>query len=223
MTRNEILLAISHHRVVPVIAIDSLEAALPLADALLEGGLPVMEITFRTAAAKDVVQKISEERPEMLVGAGTVLTSDDSKTAQRLGARFAVSPGLNPEVVASAQAVDLLFVPGVATPSEVERGLAIGCKVLKFFPAAALGGVDMLRALSAPYRHRDVRFLPTGGVNETNMLDYLQLEEVVAVGGTWIATPEDLAKGRWNSIRDRCKHVVNVVGGCEKTMRSKGK
>ena len=136
-------------RVVPVIAIDSVDAAIPLAEALLAGGLPVAEITFRTAAAAEVIRKISKEQPQLVVGAGTVLTLAKFEAAQASGASFAVAPGLNPQIVARAQQIGLPFIPGVATPSDIETGLALGCRLLKFFPAEALGGVAMLGAVGA--------------------------------------------------------------------------
>lgn len=197
--------------VVPVIAIDAVEAALPLADALLEGGLPVVEITFRTAAAADVIHEICRKRSELLVGAGTVLTAANVQAATSAGAQFGVAPGLNPDIVSAAQQRGLPFVPGICTPSEIERAMAAGCTVLKFFPAEAAGGVEMIKALSAPYAHAGVRFVPTGGVKPENLDSYLAVETVVAVGGTWIAKKEDLACGKWQEIRQRCRTAVEIV------------
>jgi 2-dehydro-3-deoxyphosphogluconate aldolase / (4S)-4-hydroxy-2-oxoglutarate aldolase len=197
--------------VVPVIAMEHAQAALPLADALLGGGLAVVEITFRTPAAAEVIRALSQERPQLLVGAGTVLTPANLEAAKASGAAFAVAPGLNPRIVAQAQDMDLPFVPGVATPSDIEAGLSLGCKTLKFFPAEALGGVPMLEALSAPYQHTGVRFMPTGGVNPGNLETWLKLSSVVAVGGTWIARSEDLAAGRWEGIRQRCQAAGEII------------
>lgn len=191
--------------IVPVIAIEQVEAAVPLADALLEGGLPVVEITFRTAAAAEVIRKITEERPKLLVGAGTVLTTANLEAARNSGAAFAVAPGLNPQIVRQAADLGLPFIPGVATPSEIELGLAMGCKMLKFFPAEALGGVPMIEALSAPYKHTAIRFMPTGGIQPGNLESYLRVATVAAVGGTWIAKKEDLAGAQWEAIRGRCQ------------------
>lgn len=197
--------------VVPVIAIDKVEAALPLADALLEGGLPIVEITFRTALAAEVIRLLAQERPQLTLGAGTVLTAANLEAAKASQATFAVAPGLNPSIVRQAQALGLPFVPGVATPTDIEHGLALGCKLLKFFPAEALGGAAMLDAVSAPYKHTGVRFMPTGGVGPANLETYLKMDSVAAVGGTWIARKEDLAAGRWDEIRKRCKAAVEVV------------
>ena len=208
---EEIFSRIARLGVVPVIAIENADAAIPLADALLEGGLPVVEITFRTAAAAEVIRTISKERPQLIVGAGTVLTPANLETAKASGAAFAVAPGLNPQVVKHAQSIGFPFMPGIATPTDIELGLSLGCKYLKFFPAEALGGIGMVDALSAPYRHTGVRFVPTGGVNPANLESYLKLDIVAAVGGTWIAKKEDLAAGKWTDIRARCKAALEVV------------
>jgi len=208
---EEIFSRVAQLGIVPVIAIEKVEAAIPLADALIEGGLPVVEITFRTAAAAEVIRKMAKERPQLIVGAGTVLTAANVDAAKSSGAVFAVAPGLNPQTVKYAQSVGLPFVPGVATPSDIEAGLAIGCKLLKFFPAESNGGVGMIEALSAPYKHAGVRFMPTGGVNPSNLESYLKIGTVAAVGGTWIAKPEDLANGNWQEIRNRCKAALEVV------------
>ncbi len=211
MSETTVAELVSRHAVVPVIAIESEEAALPLADALIAGGLPVAEITFRTAVAAKVISRLSKERPQLLLGAGTVLTMDSVRAAKACGARFAVAPGLNPVIVAGAQELGIPFIPGVATPSDIEQGLAAGCRLLKFFPAEVLGGVAMVKALSAPYAHTGVRFIPTGGVNAANLESYLSLKTVAAVGGTWLATKEDLAEGRWEQIQNRCAAAVDVV------------
>ncbi len=211
MSDESILDRVSRCGVVPVIAIEQLEAALPLADALLEGGLPVVEITFRTAAAAEVIRKLAQERPQLVVGAGTVLTPANLQAAKSSGAAFAVAPGLNPQIVKQARQLGLPFAPGVATPSDIELGLTLGCKLLKFFPAEALGGVVMLEALSAPYRHTGIRFMPTGGVTPANLESYLKLDTVAAVGGTWLAKKEDLAAGNWDAIRTRCQAAVQIV------------
>ena len=208
MATRDILAEATQWGVVPVIALEREEDALPLADALLAGGLPVMEITFRTAAAAAAIHTICTERPEMLVGAGTVLTQSNLQDAKDCGARFAVAPGLNPEMVQAAKALDLPFVPGIATPSDIEMGLALGCTTLKFFPAGALGGVAMLKALSGPYAHTGIRFMPTGGVNLQNLGQYLSLPTVSAVGGTWLAKSADIAAGNWDVITATSKEAI---------------
>jgi 2-dehydro-3-deoxyphosphogluconate aldolase/(4S)-4-hydroxy-2-oxoglutarate aldolase len=209
---EEIFSRVAKIGIVPVIAIEKVEMAIPLADALLEGGLPVVEITFRTAAAAAVIAKMTKERPKLIVGAGTVLTKANVDAAKSSGAAFAVAPGLNPQTVKYAQSVGLPFVPGVATPSDIEAGLSLGCKLLKFFPAESNGGVGMLEALSAPYKHTGLHFMPTGGVNPANLESYLNIDTVVAVGGTWIAKKEDLVNRNWAEVRERCKAALEVVG-----------
>jgi 2-dehydro-3-deoxyphosphogluconate aldolase/(4S)-4-hydroxy-2-oxoglutarate aldolase len=208
---EEIFSRIAQLGIVPVIFIETVDAALPLADALIEGGLPVVEITFRTAAAAEVIRKLAKERPQLIVGAGTVLTAENVDAAKSSGAAFAVAPGLNPQTVKHAQATGLPFMPGVATPSDIELGLSLGCKLLKFFPAESNGGVGMLAAFSAPYKHTGLHFMPTGGVNPANLESYVKLDIVAAVGGTWIAKKEDLANGNWGEVRARCKAALEIV------------
>jgi len=207
------LAAIARHRVVPVIAIESVDHALPLADALLAGGLPIVEVTFRTAAALDVIRLLARERPQLLVGAGTVLDPATVDAAAEAGARFALAPGCAPATVHRARAVGLPFVPGVQTPSEVELALSLGCTMLKFFPAEAAGGVTMLEAMHAPYRHTGVRFVPTGGVSPANLASYLACGAVAAVGGTWLAKPSDMAEGRFDEIAARARDAVAAAAG----------
>ncbi len=197
--------------VVPVVAIENVEHALLLADALIAGGLPVAEITFRTAAGAEVIRRIAAERPEMLLGAGTVLTPEQAREAKACGAAFAVAPGLNPRVVQAAGEVDLPFFPGVMTPSDVEKALEMGCRQLKFFPAGPAGGVKMLQALTAPYAHLGVRFMPTGGVTPENLPDYLAVSSVTAVGGTWIATTQAIREGDWSGITERARAAAAIV------------
>lgn len=208
---EEIFNRVAKLGIVPVIAIEDANLAIPLADALIAGGLPVAEITFRTAAAAEVIRRIAKDRPRLTIGAGTVLNAANLEAAKASGATFAVAPGLNPQTVKHAQAIGLPFMPGIATPSDIELGLALGCKFLKFFPAEANGGIAMLEALSAPYKHTGIRFMPTGGVNLANLESYLKLDTVAAVGGTWIAKKEDLANGNWDGIRDRCKAALEIV------------
>lgn len=211
MNSQEIYARIGELGVVPVIAIEDARAALPLADALLEGGLPVVEITFRTAAAAEVIATLARERPSLLVGAGTVLTRENLEAARDTGAQFAIAPGLNPATVQQAREAGVPFIPGVATPSEIEQALALGCTTLKFFPAEALGGLPMLNALIAPYGHTGVKFVPTGGVTPANLASYVASKAVTAVGGTWLAKKEDLAAGNWQEIRNRCRAATEAV------------
>lgn len=186
--------------VIPVIVIDDANDAEPLAEALLEGGMDVIEITCRTAAAPEALARVKKAFPEMLLGAGTVVTPDQAKMCIDVGVGFGLAPGLNPDTVKFFQASETLFIPGVMTPSEIEQGLALGCKLLKFFPAGAAGGIDMLKNLGGPYASQGVRFCPTGGVNLGNMNDYLSLPIVSCIGGSWLATKQQIAEKQWSAI-----------------------
>jgi len=207
---------LAQYGVIPVIAIDDVQSAVPMADALIEGGLPVAEITFRTAAAQAVINTLQKERPRLILGAGTVLSVENLKLAKQCGAQFGVAPGLNPGIVKEAQKLDLPFIPGVTTPSDIERALGLGVNVLKFFPAEASGGVTMIKALSGPYAHKGVQFMPTGGVTMKNLEMYLSQPTVMMVGGTWIAKKETIAGGKWGEIRENCRQVCNLVAQINK-------
>jgi 2-dehydro-3-deoxyphosphogluconate aldolase/(4S)-4-hydroxy-2-oxoglutarate aldolase len=211
MKPEEVLAVLKKHVVIPVIAIESAEDALPLADALIEGGLPVAEITFRTTAAAAVISRIARERPLLVLGAGTILTKENLAAAIDAGARFGVAPGLNPDILAEASRRGLPFVPGVVTPSEVEKALSMGAKLLKFFPSEASGGIQMIKALSGPYAHTGVRFVPTGGVSAANLAEYLTVPAVACVGGTWIASKEAIAGKKWAEIAENCRAAVKIV------------
>ena len=186
--------------VIPVIVLDDVEDGEPLAEALLEGGLDVIEITFRTEAAAPAIERIRKNFPEMLLGAGTVVTPEQVQRALDIGVDFGLAPGLNPETLNAFQQRDTLFIPGVMTPSEIEQGLALGCKLLKFFPAGSAGGPKMLNALGGPYSSLGVKFCPTGGVNLENMNDYLDLPIVSNIGGTWLATKQQISEKQWKLI-----------------------
>jgi 2-dehydro-3-deoxyphosphogluconate aldolase/(4S)-4-hydroxy-2-oxoglutarate aldolase len=200
--------------VIPVLSVEAVDQAEPLADALAAGGLPLAEITFRTTAAAAVIERLAKNRPEVLVGAGTVLSVESLLAARDAGARFALSPGFSPEVVARAREIGMPFYPGVMTPSEIQGALAAGAPVMKFFPAQLAGGPAMLRGLAAPYAFYGVRFIPTGGVNQENLATWLALESVVAVGGTWIATAQQVAAGDWAGIRTRAAAALAAARGC---------
>ena len=186
--------------IIPVIVIEDANDSEPLAEALLKGGMDVIEITCRTPAAAEALARIKTAFPEMLVGAGTVVTPDQAKMCIDVGVSFGLAPGLNPNTVKFFSDNDTLFIPGVMTPSDIERGLALDCKLLKFFPAGAAGGVSMLKNMAAPYASLGVKFCPTGGVNLENMNDYLSLPVVSAVGGSWLATKQQIADKQWDVI-----------------------
>lgn len=198
-------------RVIPVVAIDRVDAVLPLANALISGGLPAAEVTFRTDAAADAIRMLAAERPELLLGAGTVLNTRDVHRAKDCGAQFAVAPGFNPDVVKAALDVGLPFAPGVMTPTDVEAALSLDLRVMKYFPAEPAGGLGFLSGLSAPYKHLGVRFIPTGGVNTRNMMDYLAVGSTLAVGGTWIAKPDLISSGCWEQITDNARKVCEIL------------
>jgi 2-dehydro-3-deoxyphosphogluconate aldolase / (4S)-4-hydroxy-2-oxoglutarate aldolase len=195
--------------IVPVIKLERPEDARPLGKALLAGGLPVAEVTFRTAAAPEAIRLLRDEFPALLVGAGTVLTPAQADAAIAAGAAFAVTPGFNPRVVDHCLARGLPVVPGVNSPSQVEQGLERGLSLLKFFPAEASGGVKMLKALHGPYA--EVSFLPTGGIEPGNLAAYLSLAYVAAVGGSWMVKEDLLAAGKHAEVAALCAEAVRQV------------
>lgn len=201
--------SLAQMRIIPVIVINDIEKAVPLANALCEGGLPCAEITFRTAKAAEAICAITRAFPEMLVGAGTVLTHRQADVAIEAGAKFIVAPGLNPETVRHCQAKDVPILPGVCTPSEIELGLSLGLDTLKFFPAEAAGGVNMLKALSAPYSK--VRFVPTGGLTPANLSNYLAIKSVLACGGSWMVKDELIAAGDFAKITELTREAVALA------------
>ena len=200
MTENarSVLARLGAARVLPVVELDSSEAALPLARALLSGGLPVSEIAFRSEAAAASIRILRERIPDMLVGAGTVLNVDQVGLADRAGSQFVVTPGFNPAVVEACIELDLPILPGINNPTGVEQAMGFGLEAVKFFPAEASGGVSFLKALSGPYP--SIRFLPTGGIGPGNLGNYLALPNVLACGGTWIVSPALVRASRFDEI-----------------------
>jgi 2-dehydro-3-deoxyphosphogluconate aldolase/(4S)-4-hydroxy-2-oxoglutarate aldolase len=198
-------------KIVPVIVIDDAERALGLADALARGGLPCAEITFRTPAAAEALRRIATERPNVLAGAGTVLTTEQAARARDAGARFVVSPGINPRVVKWCQDHSLPIFPGVCTPTEIETALECGLNVMKFFPAEPSGGVGFLMAIAAPFP--DLAFMPTGGITAANVREYLAFKRVVACGGSWMAPQDWIQQGAFDRIRDAVAAAVSAVDG----------
>lgn len=197
-------------KLVPVIKIDRVEDAVPLAQALTEGGLPVAEVTFRTPQAKEAIRRMKEAFPEMLVGAGTVLNTDQVDAAIEAGAEFIVSPGLNPKTVRYCQEKQIPVFPGVATASEIEQAIELGLSTVKFFPAEVNGGIKAIKALSAPYY--EMQFMPTGGVSPQNVRDYLAFEKIIACGGTWMVKDQLMSEGKFDEIRELCKEAVQLIG-----------
>ena len=189
-------------RIVPVLTIDRVEDGVPLARALVAGGVKVLEVTFRTEAAAEAAKAIIAEVPDAIVGMGTVLSGDDLRRAQALGAQFAVSPGATTELLDAAANSALPLLPGVATSSEIMRAQAKGFNLLKFFPAEQAGGIPMLRALAGPFPN--TRFCPTGGISEGNIATWLAEPNVVAAGGSWLCPASDIKSGNWEIITGRC-------------------
>lgn len=196
-------------KVIPVIAIDRAEDIIPLGKALAENGLPAAEITFRSDAAAEAIRLLREEQPDMLIGAGTVLNKEQAIAAKEAGATFVVSPGLNPNTVKACQEIGIEIVPGVNNPSAVEAALELGLTTVKFFPAEASGGINMLKSLLAPYTQ--IQVMPTGGINPNNVNDYLSLERVVACGGTWMVDKVLINEGRWDEIARLTREAADLV------------
>jgi 2-dehydro-3-deoxyphosphogluconate aldolase/(4S)-4-hydroxy-2-oxoglutarate aldolase len=206
---SDILQKLGTLGVVPVVAIERAKDASNLGQALLDGGLPCAEITFRTAAAEDAIRRIASEFPDILVGAGTVLSSAQAEQAVAAGARFVVSPGFDPKVVDWCLENGVPVTPGVATSTEINMALDKGLDILKFFPAGELGGVNMLRAIGAPYGN--VKFIPTGGVNASNLADYLSMPMVHACGGSWMVKKQLIADGEFEQISRLAREAVDIA------------
>ncbi len=206
---EQILEELEKKRIIPVVMLRNIADAKPLAQALCDGGLPCAEITFRTETAADCIKIISEEFPKMLVGAGTVLTTAQADQAMKAGAKFIVSPGLNPTVVKHCIKKKYPVIPGVNNPSDIEAALSFGLTLLKFFPAEASGGLEMIKALSAPYPQ--VRFMPTGGITPENLHTYLACEKVVACGGTWMVKDDYIKLQNFEEIKRLTKDAVRTI------------
>ncbi len=208
---NEVLKEIYQIGIVPVIALHDAKDAKPLAQALCEGGLPCAEVTFRTAAAEESIRIMTTEFPQMLVGAGTVLTTEQVDKAVAAGAKFIVSPGLNPKVVKYCVEKGIPMAPGCANPSDIEQAIENGLEVVKFFPAEAAGGLDMIKAMSAPYGN--MKFMPTGGISAKNLVEYLDFKKIIACGGTWMVKPDMIAAGEFDKIKALTQEAVaNMLG-----------
>ena len=196
-------------RILPVIVIDDPDDAVPLSHALSDGGLPCAEVTLRTPRAIEALRRIARELPDMLIGAGTVLTPAQAGEARGAGARFAVAPGFNAGVVEFCQSVEFPVFPGVCTPTEIEMALGAGLSVVKFFPAEPIGGLPFLKAVAAPYT--TVSFMPTGGIGPSNLASYLAFPRVVACGGSWMAPNDWIAAGLFDRIRDTTRAAVSIA------------
>ena len=195
--------------VIPVIVLEDPDDAIPVAKALSDGGILCAEITFRTDAAEESIHRIASAFPDMLVGAGTVLSIDQAKKAAAAGAKFIVSPGTNPDIVKYCQSIGMSICPGVQTPTEIEAALSMGLKVVKFFPAEAAGGLKTIKALAAPYNMME--FVPTGGINLSNIREYLSYEKVIACGGSWIASKNMIKAKDYEHIRETAASSSEIV------------
>lgn len=210
---NPILEQFQKLGIIPVVVIDDAKDAVPLAKALCEGGLPVAEVTFRTDAAEEAIRQMSEAYPDMLVGAGTVLTTEQVDRAVAAGAKFIVSPGLNPKVVKYCQEKNVPITPGTARPTDIEMALELGLEVVKFFPAEQNGGLPMIKAMAAPYTK--VKFMPTGGINAKNLKSYLDFDKIIACGGSWMVPKDLVAAGDFEAIKNLTREAVNTMLGFE--------
>lgn len=210
---NQVLKRIQMMGIVPVIKLDDPKDAVPLASALCEGGLPCAEVTFRTAAAEESIRLMREAFPEMLIGAGTVLTTEQVDSAVNAGASFIVSPGLNQKVVGYCMEKNIPITPGCSTPSDIERAIELGLEVVKFFPAEAAGGLAMIKAMAGPYVN--MKFMPTGGINASNLTSYLDFPKIIACGGSWMVKDELVKAGDFGKITELTKEAVTKMLGFE--------
>lgn len=206
---NNILEKIGKTGIVPVVVLNKVSDAIPLAEALIKGGLPCAEVTFRTDAAEESIREISNKFPEMFVGAGTILTTEQVDRAVAAGAKFIVSPGFNPEVVEYCINKGYPICPGIMTPTELEMALSYGLDVVKFFPAENAGGLKMIKAMSAPYTM--MKFMPTGGINATNVREYLACDKILACGGSWMVKGDLINSGNYTEIEHLTKEATEIV------------
>lgn len=197
------------YAVVPVVVLNDADDAVPLADALIKGGLPCAEVTFRTDAAEESIRRICESFPDMLVGAGTVLTTEQVERAHKAGAKFIVSPGFDPEIIDYCISIGLPVLPGCITPSEIAQAVKRGLKVVKFFPAEQSGGVAMIKAMAAPYSM--VKFMPTGGISTKNLADYLSCDKILCCGGSWMVKEDLIRSGSFDKITDMTREATALA------------
>lgn len=208
---NDTLLTLSHIGIVPVVALNHIKDARPLAKALCDGGLPCAEVTFRTDCAEEAIRIMTAEFPQMFVGAGTVLTTEQADRAVNAGAKFIVSPGLNPEVVKYCVDKNIPVTPGCSNPSDIEQAISLGLDVVKIFPAEAIGGLKLIKSMAAPYVN--MKFMPTGGINAKNLNEYLAFDRIIACGGSWMVGSALIDAGKFDEITALTKEAVrNMLG-----------
>ena len=192
--------------IIAVLEIEKESDAVPIAQALLEGGVSAIELALRTPASEPSIVLIAEKVPQMMIGIGTIIESGQTSRVKRCpGVGFGVSPGTNPAIVKEAISCELPFAPGIATPSELELALSLGCRVVKFFPAEGMGGLSFLKSMDAPYKHLGVRYIPLGGITPNNLAEYAKLNQVLAIGGSWIASKDLIKSGNWGEITKGAK------------------
>jgi 2-dehydro-3-deoxyphosphogluconate aldolase/(4S)-4-hydroxy-2-oxoglutarate aldolase len=213
---NSVQQSLADRGVVAVLEIDDAETAVPTARALVDGGITAIELALRTPAALASIGRIAREVPGMMIGAGTVILGGQAKEVKNLGAAFAVAPGYNPRIVEEALECGLPFAPGIATPTELEAAYAQGCSFMKFFPAAYIGGIEYFKGMSGPYSYLGIKFFPLGGITEEALADWAALEQVLAIGGSWIAKRDLIKAGRYGEITKRAtraKEIWNQIRG----------
>jgi len=208
---QEIQDEIAKEGIIAVVEIENEQNAVPLAKALLKGGINIIELALRTPAAVPSISLIAKEVPELFIGIGTIIEKGQAALVKKEGAvKFGVSPGLNPEILKEAIAADLAFAPGIATPGELEQAISHGCRVVKFFPAEGMGGLNYLKSINAPYNHLGIKYIPLGGVTQENMASYAQFSPVLAIGGTWIANKELINSQNWDEITERALEAKEI-------------
>jgi 2-dehydro-3-deoxyphosphogluconate aldolase/(4S)-4-hydroxy-2-oxoglutarate aldolase len=203
---KEIEEALSRKGIIAVLEIERETDAVPVAKALIEGGVTAIELALRTPAAEPSIALIAAELPEMMLGIGTIIENGQAERVKKQkGVAFGVSPGINPAIVKEAVSLGLPFAPGIATPSELETALSLGCRTVKYFPAEGMGGIAFLKSMDAPYKHLGIRYIPLGGISQDNLKDYASFKQILAVGGSWIANRELIKEGNWKEITRRAK------------------
>ena len=207
--------------IIPVVVLNNAKNALPLAQALIDGGLPCAEITFRTEAAEESLHLISEHYPDLLLAAGTILTPEQADRAVAAGAKFVISPGFNPQVVKHCLEKNITVIPGCSTPSDMEQALSLGLEVVKFFPAEAAGGLNYIKAVSAPYT--SLRFMPTGGISPSNVKEYLAYPRILACGGSWMVKASLIEAGDFSRIKELTQEAVSIAASVRKKLQDEKK
>ncbi len=208
---KEIICRLQQLRIVAGFSVQRTDDAVPLAQSLVAGGIGAIELTLRTPVGLQAVQMIAASVPELLIGVGTILTPQQACAARQAGAHFGVSPAMNPRVIQMAQQIGLPFAPGIASPSELDRAIELGCRFVKLFPAEALGGIEYLRSMSAPYQHLGLQYFPLGGIGIENMLDYLREPNVPAIGGSFLVKPQWVKEQDWSAITAQAKQVCDTI------------